>query len=181
MAEKIAGPHGHEHGHHDEHAHHVDTFWSKYVFSTDHKMIAMQYMFTGMFMALIGGFFAYAFNHQMAYPGESVPLWGGIVTPAQYNAMITNHGAIMIFWVAMPVLIAAFGNFLIPLMIGCDDMVFPKINRLSYQIFLLSVLVLVASLFVPGGAFGGAWTSYPPLAANPRYNLTPAGATMWLI
>ncbi len=137
MAEKIAGAHGHDHAH-DEHGHHVETFWSKYVFSTDHKMIAMQYMFTGMFMALIGGFFAYTFSMQMAFPGESVPIWGGIVTPAQYNALITNHGAIMIFWVAMPVLIAAFGNFLIPLMIGCDDMVFPKINRLSYQIFLLS-------------------------------------------
>jgi hypothetical protein len=73
MAEKIAGTHGHEHAHGDEHGHHVDTFWSKYVFSTDHKMIAMQYMFTGMFMALIGGFFAYTFNMQMAFPGESVP------------------------------------------------------------------------------------------------------------
>src|SRR5215475_451650 len=143
MAEKIA-THGHEHAH-DPHAHHVDTFWSKYVFSTDHKMIAMQYMFTGMFMALIGGFFAYTFNMQMAFPGQPVPLWGGIVTPAQYNTLITNHGAIMIFWVAMPVLIAAFGNFLIPLMIGCDDMVFPRLNRLSYQIFFISVLVLLAS------------------------------------
>src|SRR6266850_2464435 len=107
MAEKIAGPHGHDHAH-DAHAHHVDTVWSKYVFSTDHKMIAMQYMFTGMFMALIGGFFAYTFNMQMAFPGQSVPLWGGIVTPAQYNQLITNHGAIMIFWVAALVLLASF-------------------------------------------------------------------------
>ena len=81
----------------------------------------------------------------------------------------------MIFWVAMPVLLAAFGNFLIPLMIGCDDMVFPRVNRLSYQIFLLSAIVLVASFFVPGGAFGGAWTAYPPLSANGAYNLTPYG------
>jgi cytochrome c oxidase subunit 1 len=81
----------------------------------------------------------------------------------------------------MPVLIAAFGNFLIPLMIGCDDMVFPKINRLSYQIFLISALVVVASFFVPGGAFGGAWTSYPPLSTTAVYNQTPYGATMWLI
>ena len=73
----------------------------------------------------------------MAFPGVDVPLYG-LVTPNKYNVLITNHGAIMIFWVAMPVLIAAFGNFLIPLMIGCDDMVFPRINRLSYQIFLLS-------------------------------------------
>ena len=78
-------------------------------------------------------------------------------------------------------LIAAFGNFLIPLMIGCDDMAFPRINRLSYQIFLLSALVLLASFFVKGGAFGGAWTAYPPLSASGAYNLTPAGATLWLV
>ena len=79
---------------------------------------------------------------QMAFPGMNVPGWG-LVTPADYNTLVTNHGAIMIFWVAMPVLIAAFGNYLIPLMIGADDMVFPRINRLSYQIFLLSAVVLL--------------------------------------
>ena len=71
-----------------------------------------------------------------------------MVTPATYNALVTNHGTIMIFWVAMPVLIAAFGNYLIPLMIGADDMVFPKINRLSYQVFLLSAIVILAAFFV---------------------------------
>ncbi len=81
----------------------------------------------------------------------------------------------MIFWVAMPVLIAAFGNFLIPLMIGADDMVFPRINRLSYQIFLLSAIVLIASFFVEGGGFGGAWTAYPPLSANARVQPDAAG------
>ncbi len=164
---------------HDDH-HHEESFWSKYVFSTDHKMIAMQYMFTGMAMALIGGFFAYAFRMQLAFPGMDVPFFG-TVSPADYNSLVTNHGTIMIFWVAMPVLIAAFGNYLIPLMIGCDDMVFPRINRLSYQIFLLSAIVLIASFFVPGGGFGGAWTSYPPLSAKPEYNLTPLGATLWLV
>jgi len=179
MAETIGvGTHGAEEAH--GHAHHEDTFWSKYVFSTDHKMIAMQYMFTGMAMALIGGFFAYVFRMQLAFPGSEVPFWG-IVTPAQYNALITNHGAIMIFWVAMPVLIAAFGNFLIPLMIGCDDMVFPRINRLSYQIFLLSALVLIASFLVENGGFGGAWTAYPPLSAKSQYSLTPLGSSMWLV
>jgi cytochrome c oxidase subunit 1 len=87
----------------------------------------------------------------------------------------------MIFWVAMPVLIAAFGNFLIPLMVGCDDMVFPKINRLSYQIFLLSAIVLLSSFFVEGGAFGGAWTAYPPLAAKAEYSLTDLGASLWIL
>jgi cytochrome c oxidase subunit 1 len=165
---------------HDEHDHHEQSFLSKYVFSTDHKMIAMQYMFTGMAMALIGGFFAYAFRMQLAFPGMDVPGWG-IVSAAEYNALVTNHGTIMIFWVAMPVLIAAFGNYLIPLMCGCDDMVFPRINRLSYQIFLLSAIVLIASFFVEGGGFGGAWTAYPPLSAKAEYSLTPLGSTIWVI
>jgi cytochrome c oxidase subunit I len=165
---------------HDAHHHGEMSFWSKYVFSTDHKMIAMQYMFTGMAMALLGGFMAYAFRMQLAFPGIRVPGFG-IVTPANYNALVTNHGSIMIFWVAMPVLIAAFGNYLIPLMIGCDDMVFPRINRLSYQIFLLSVVVLISSFFVQGGGFGGAWTAYPPLSAKGQYNLTPLGSSLWLV
>ncbi|HSG07953.1 MAG TPA: cbb3-type cytochrome c oxidase subunit I [Longimicrobiales bacterium] len=167
---------GHEH---DAHDHHGPQGFLKYVWSTDHKIIGMQYLFTGMFMGVIGGLMAYVFRMQLAFPGISVPGFG-VVSPGEYNSLITNHGSIMIFWVAMPVLIAAFGNFLIPLMIGADDMVFPRINRLSFQIFLLSALLLLASLFVQGGGFGGAWTSYPPLSANAEYNLTPLGASMWL-
>ncbi|MBW2272970.1 MAG: cbb3-type cytochrome c oxidase subunit I [Deltaproteobacteria bacterium] len=168
------GHHGDAHGHHESHG------WRSIAFSTDHKVIAMQYLFTGMFMALIGGFMAYVFRMQLAFPGMEVPAYG-IVSSAQYNSLVTNHGTIMIFWVAMPVLIAAFGNYLIPLMIGCDDMVFPKINRLSYQIFLLSAIVLIASFFVQGGGFGGAWTSYPPLSAKAEYSTTPLGSSLWLV
>ncbi len=160
--------------------HHTLSFWQKYVFSLDHKVIAMQYLFTGMAMALIGGYFAYVFRMQLAFPGAEVPGFG-VVTPVDYNALVTNHGSIMIFWVAMPVLIAAFGNYLIPLMIGCDDMAFPRLNRLSYQIFLVSTIVLIASFFMPGGGFGGAWTAYPPLSAKAHYNLAPWGATLWLV
>ncbi|MDH3520638.1 MAG: cbb3-type cytochrome c oxidase subunit I [Myxococcales bacterium] len=176
MAESATVAAGTAHG-----AHHrgETSFLRKYVISTDHKIIAMQYLFTGMAMALIGGFMSYAFRMQLAFPGIDVPGYG-LVTPADYNALVTNHGSIMIFWVAMPVLIAAFGNYLIPLMIGCDDMVFPRLNRLSYQIFLLSVIVLLTSFFVEGGGFGGAWTSYPPLSAKSQYNLTPLGSTLWL-
>lgn len=158
----------------------TQTFWQKYIFSTDHKIIGMQYMFTGMIMALIGGYFAYTFRMQLAFPGTEV-FGFGTVSPHEYNSLVTNHGTIMIFWVAMPVLLATFGNFLIPLMIGCDDMVFPRLNRLSYQIFLLSALVLIASFFVAGGGFGGAWTAYPPLSAQAKYNMTQYGATLWLI
>ncbi|MCZ7677470.1 MAG: cbb3-type cytochrome c oxidase subunit I [Sandaracinaceae bacterium] len=176
-----ADEHAPEHAHAGGHgAHHEQSFFVKYLWSTDHKVIAMQYLFTGMAMALLGGFFAYAFRMQLAFPGASVPGFG-VVTPDAYNSLVTNHGSIMIFWVAMPVLIAAFGNYLIPLMIGCDDMVFPRLNRLSYQIFLLSALILLASFFVPGGAFGGAWTAYPPLSAQSQYSLTPLGSTLWLV
>ena len=173
--------HGHGHGHeaHGDH-HHEESFFVKYFWSTDHKMIAKQYLFTGMFMGLIGSFFAYVFRMNMAFPGINVPGYGQ-VSPGEHNALVTNHGSIMIFWLAMPVLIAAFGNYLIPLMLGCDDMVFPRINRLSYQVFLLSALVLIASFFVEGGGFGGAWTAYPPLSASAQYNATPLGAPMWVI
>jgi len=160
--------------------HPTESFWSRYVFSTDHKVIGLQYLFTGMFMALVGGFLAYVFRMQLAFPGTHVPLYG-VVTPNEYNALVTNHGTIMIFWVAMPVLIAGLGNYLIPLMIGCDDMVFPRLNRLSYQIFFVSTVLILVSLFVPGGGFGGAWTAYPPLSANPQFNHTPYGAPLWLI
>jgi len=175
MAESVVTTAAHEDHHHAE-----QSFWSKYVFSTDHKVIALQYMFTGMAMALIGGFMAYAFRMQLAFPGMEVPGFG-LVSPNEYNTLVTNHGAIMIFWVAMPVLVAAFGNFCIPLMLGCDDMVFPKLNRLSYQIFLLSSIVLLASFFVEGGGFGGAWTSYPPLSSKGQYSLTPLGSSIWLV
>jgi len=178
MAESI--PQDVSHGHDDHHDHHDPGIWEKYFWSTDHKMICFQYLFTGMAMGLIGAFMAYAFRMQLAFPGEWVPGFG-IVTPANYNSLVTNHGTIMIFWVAMPVLIAAFGNYLIPLMVGADDMVFPKINRLSYQIFLLSAIVLIASFFVQGGGFGGAWTAYPPLSAKAEYNLTPLGSTLWVV
>jgi cytochrome c oxidase subunit 1 len=179
MAESIPVEHADDHAGHDIHGHHEMSFTEKFIFPLDHKMIAMQYMFTGMAMAVIGGFFAYAFRMQLAFPGMNVPGWGQ-VSPADYNALVTNHGTIMIFWVAMPVLIAAFGNFLIPLMIGADDMVFPKINRLSYQIFLLSAIVILSAFFVEGGAFGGAWTAYPPLSTKSQYNLTGLGSTLWI-
>ena len=166
--------------HDAHHAHHDEGWFKKYFWSTDHKIIAFQYIFTGMALALVGAFMAYVFRMQLAFPGQSVPGFG-VVSPGQYNMLITNHGSIMIFWVAMPVLIAGFGNYLIPLMIGADDMVFPRLNRLSYQLFLLSALVLLASLFVQNGGFGGAWTAYPPLSANKSYNLTPWGSSLWLI
>jgi len=168
---------GHEVEGHD---HHGPRGILKYIWSTDHKIIAMQYLFTGMFMGVVGGLMAYVFRMQLAFPGLPVPGFG-VVSPGQYNALVTNHGSIMIFWVAMPVLIAALGNYLIPLMVGADDMVFPRINRLSFQIFFVSAVLILVSLVVEGGGFGGAWTAYPPLSAASEYNLTRLGATLWLL
>src|SRR5262245_6021469 len=169
-----------QHQEHGAHGHGAQESWFRhYLLSTDHTIICFQYMFTGMALAMIAGFFSYVFRMQMAFPGMAVPGWG-LVTPAEYNMLVTNHGAIMIFWVAMPVLIAAFGNYLIPLMIGADDMVFPKINRLSYQIFLISAIILLCSFFVQGGGFAGAWTMYPPLSAKPQFGLTPDGSTIFI-
>ncbi|NRA39149.1 MAG: cbb3-type cytochrome c oxidase subunit I [Planctomycetes bacterium] len=143
------------------------------IFSTDHKVIAKQYMITGLFMALLGGLTAYMFRTELANPGG--------LERDTYNAMVTMHGTIMVFWVGMPVLLAAFGNLLIPLMIGTEDMAFPRLNMLSYWVFLISAIVLVVSFFVPGGAAGAGWTSYPPLAAETAFSGTNWGTTLWLL
>lgn len=155
-------------------------FWRTYVFSVDHKMIGKQYMLTGLVMAVLGGLLALVMRSQLAWPGDPIPVIG-VLSPASYNAVVTLHGTIMVFWVAMPVLVAGFGNYLIPLMVGADDMAFPRLNMLSYWIFLLSTVVLVASFFVPGGPASGGWTSYPPLAATPDYSGVDLGVNLWIL
>ncbi len=162
-------------------AHHPPVgFLGRYVFSTDHKVIAKQYLFTGIFMALVGGFLAYVIRMQLTFPGESIPGYGH-VSFVHYNAVVTLHGTIMIFWVAMPVLLAALANFLIPLMIGAEDMAFPRLNMLSYWIFLLSTVVLLSSFFVPGGAAAGGWTSYPPLSGSAAFSGGQWGVSLWIL
>lgn len=140
-------------------AHHEESWVRRYLFSTDHKVIGKQYLFTGLFMALVGGLFAAAFRTNLAAPG--------VLTDKAYLTLVTYHGSIMFFWVAMPILLGAYGNLLIPLMIGARDMAFPTLNMLSYWTFLLSAIILIVSLLVPGGGFGGGWTMYPPLSADP--------------
>ncbi|MBL9143177.1 MAG: cbb3-type cytochrome c oxidase subunit I [Verrucomicrobiaceae bacterium] len=165
----------------DSHAHHApQSFWSKYIFSVDHKIIGLQYTLTGIFMAVVGVYMSYVFRMHLANPAAHIPFYG-VLSPAAYNSLVTNHGTIMIFWVAMPILLAGLGNYCIPLMIGCDDMVFPRVNRLSFQVFFLSTVLLLVGFMAPGGAFGGAWTSYPPLSAKVEYNLTPHGNVIWLL
>src|SRR5687767_6317054 len=130
---------GHGHGAQDHgggHAH--GGFISTYVFSTDHKMIAKQFLFTSLFFFLVGGLLALGVRWVLAFPGKELPIFGklfsenGVPQPDHYNMMFTMHASVMIFLVIIPMLNGAFANFLIPLQIGADDMAFPKLNMLSY-------------------------------------------------
>ncbi|MCB1214556.1 MAG: cbb3-type cytochrome c oxidase subunit I [Deltaproteobacteria bacterium] len=156
------------------------TWTQKYLFSQDHKVIGIQYMITGLIMALLGGYLAYVFRYQLAFPNEGVPGFGE-VGPDEYNLAISMHGTIMVFWVAMPILLSGFGNYLVPLMIGAKDMAFPRLNMMSYWTFFLSTVVLIASFFVPEGASKSGWTFYPPLTAVPGYTGVFWGGHLWLL
>ena len=152
---------------------HKMSFWRRYVFSLDHKVIGMQYLLTGLAMAFIGGYMAYVFRMKLAFPADTtILLYGKGFGPDKYNMFVTMHGLVMFFWVAMPVILAAFGNFLIPVMIGTDDMAFPSLNMMSYWTFLISTIIVIAAFFMPGGAFAGAWTMYPPLSVDMYANRT---------
>jgi cytochrome c oxidase subunit 1 len=150
------------------------SFLRKYVFSTDHKVIAKQFLFAGLFFLAFGGTEAMLIRWQWAYPGQPVPVLGpmlfpntgGSITPGTYSGIFTTHGLIMIFFAITPILIGAFGNFCIPLQIGARDMAFPLLNLLSFWTFLLSGVIAVASFFVPGGTGSAGWTTYPPLSTN---------------
>ncbi len=161
--------------HATEHAHPQLGFWRKYVFSTDHKIIGIQYMITAMAMAVVGGTAvdADAPSARMAWQAcrrrwrkiFPVAFSGGVMEPEFYVSLVTMHGTIMVFFLFTAVLTGGFGNFLIPLQIGARDMAFPFLNALSYWIFLLSCIVIFSALFVAGGAPLGGWTAYAPLSA----------------
>jgi cytochrome c oxidase subunit 1 len=161
--------------------HHKEAgFWRTYVFSTDHKTISKQYLSLGLGWAVTGGFTAYLMRWQLAYPDTAVPAWG-FIAPDYYNMLVTMHGTIMVFFVAMPILLAAFGNFLIPLMVGARDMAFPRLNMLSFWVFAVASLVLLISFFVPGGAASAGWTGYPPLSARAVYTGVEWGLNLWIL
>jgi len=159
---------------------HELSFVRRYLFSTDHKVIAKQYLTLSLFWAVIGAATAYLIRWQIAHPDTEAFGWG-YIEPQVYNSLVTMHGTIMVFFVAMPLLLSVFGNFLIPLMIGAKDMAFPKLNALSFWIFLLSSLVLFGSFFVPGGAAAAGWTGYPPLSAKNEYTGGSYGMDLWLL
>src|SRR6267154_774053 len=130
-SDATSDPHGHDHAH----EHHELPFWRKYIISTDHKVIGIQYGITGLIFLFFGFSPMMLMRWQLAYPGQALPLIGN-----------------------------ALGHFVVPLQIGAPDMTFPKINMASYQAFFFGGIVMLTSFFVPGGAAKGGWTSYTPLA-----------------
>jgi cytochrome c oxidase subunit 1 len=189
--------HGHEHAHghdHDrDHNHAAPTNpLRRFVFSTDHKVIGIQFLFSGLSFFVLGGLLAMAVRWQLAWPWSPMPvlsraLWsspalGYRMPPEFYNKLFTMHATIMIFFVIIPLLTGAFGNFLIPLMIGARDMAFPKLNMFSYWAMPPAMVCILYSFFVEGGSAEAGWTSYPLLTVA-RW-ATPGslnGQTFWLI
>jgi len=173
----------HHDGHGEEDIHqrlmaiHADptSFVKKWIFSTDHKVIAKQFLWSAFFFLSVGGLLAMMIRWQWAFPGEEVPFvlggflltdTGGTIGPATYNTIFTMHGLIMIFWAITPALIGCFGNLLIPLQIGCRDMAFPWLNMLSFWTFFVSGCMILASFVVELGSAAAGWTTYAPLSTN---------------
>ena len=177
----------HDHAAHD---HGPTSFWTKYIFSQDHKIIGIQFMLMSFLFMILGGFLAMMVRWQLAYPDSAVPMANlfpkgvleeGHITPPVYNQLFTMHGTIMIFFVIIPMLTGAFGNYLIPLMIGARDMAFPKLNMLSYWVFIPAGVIMMYSFFVPQGPAASGWTNYPPLSYDPQWTGVGKGQTLWLV
>jgi cytochrome c oxidase subunit 1 len=187
------------HPHVETHAHPELSFLRKYIFSEDHKIIGIQFLFSGLIFIFIGGALALMARIQIAWPTGTIPVigrwfpisWGERMSPEFYTMAFSMHATIMIFFVIIPWLTGAFGNFLIPLMIGARDMAFPKLNMGSYWFMWPAFMILLASFFVEGGAGGSGWTSYPTLAsasmpAGGGFNAPSSphsglGQIMWLL
>ncbi len=179
----------HDDAHHEHHHH--ETFITKYVFSQDHKMIAKQFLVTGMIWAVIGGLFSVIFRLQLGYPESTFPWledflghWakGGKLNPEFYYALVTMHGTILVFFVLTAGLSGTFANFLIPLQIGARDMASPMLNMLSYWFFFLASTIMFSSLFVQTGPASGGWTVYPPLSAlGDASSGSKIGMDLWLV
>ncbi|MDQ6435234.1 cbb3-type cytochrome c oxidase subunit I [Mesorhizobium sp. LHD-90] len=143
----------------DVELYHPHSWWTTYVFSQDAKVIAIQYAGTAMAIGMVALVLSWLMRLQLGFPGTF-----DFITPEAYYQFVTMHGMIMVIYLLTALFLGGFGNYLIPLMVGARDMVFPYVNMLSYWIYLLAVLVLVASFFAPGGPTGAGWTLYPPQA-----------------
>jgi cytochrome c oxidase subunit 1 len=184
---------GQDHGHDHEHEHHhKETFITKYIFSMDHKMIAKQYLITGIFMGIIGVGLSMLFRMQLAWPEQSFKIFNvllgdkfapdGVMANDIYLALVTIHGTIMVFFVLTAALSGTFSNLLIPLQIGARDMASGFMNMISYWLFFISSVIMISSLFVEAGPASSGWTIYPPLSALPQaIPGSGMGMTLWLI
>ncbi len=175
---------------HGNHGHHDPGFWRQYIFSTDHKVIGIQYGLGALCFMLFGFFLMLLMRWQMAHPGQPVPAvgWllektlgqvaaGGAMSADLYKSFGAMHGTIMVFLGVVPLAFAAFGNYVVPLMIGAPDMAFPRVNMASYQCYVLGGIVMLVSFFIPGGAAQAGWTSYSPLATS----IPTDGQTFWIV
>ena len=170
----------------EHHEHHEEPFWRKYIFSQDHKVIGVQYAITALLFLLFGFSLMLIMRWQLAFPGQPIPIIGGllgsnnapggIMLPEFYNQLGAMHGTIMVFLAIVPLVVGAFGNFVVPLQIGAPDMAFPKLNMASYWVYAIGGLVMLGSFFAPGGAANSGWTSYAPLSV-----IATQGQTWWLI
>jgi cytochrome c oxidase subunit 1 len=173
-----------------EAAHEEPGLWRGYIFSTDHKIIGIQYGVTALAFLFFGFCLMLMMRWQIAHAGQPVPLVGpllekllgpvaakGVVSPDLYNSFGAMHGTIMVFLAIVPLAFAAFGNYVVPLMIGAPDMAFPRVNMASYQSYVLGGVIMLVSFFIPGGAAQAGWTSYSPLATA----IATDGQTFWLI
>ena len=161
--------------------HHKESFLTKYIWSTDHKIIGLQYGITALVWLLFGFILMMIMRYQLAYPETPIPIVGallgegGLMPPEMYNSLGAMHGTIMIFLGVVPLAFGAFGNYFLPLQIGAIDMAFPKLNATSYWMYFVGSVVMVTGFFVPGGAANSGWTSYPPLS-----DIATTGQTVWL-
>ncbi|NND66709.1 MAG: cytochrome c oxidase subunit I, partial [Halioglobus sp.] len=139
--------------------HDPESFVTKYIWSQDHKVIAIQYGVIAIFVGLVALVLSGLMRLQLGFPGTF-----DFIDPSAYLQFVTMHGMIMVIYLLTALLLGGFGNYLIPLMVGARDMVFPFMNMLSVWVYFLSVIILLASFFVPGGPTGAGWTLYPPQA-----------------
>ena len=172
-------------------SHHEESFWRKYIFSTDHKTIGIQYGITALLFLFFGFSLMMVMRWQLAFPDQAVPVIGGLIQwlaelngfasignlPSDlYNVFGAMHGTIMIFLGVVPLVVGAFGNYVVPLQIGAPDMAFPKLNMTSYWVYFIGGVIMLVSFFLPGGAANSGWTSYPPLSV-----IATTGQTFWLL
>jgi len=169
----------------DEGGHHLPWI-RRYVFSTDHKWIGIQYGFTALLFLLLGFSLMLMMRLQLGWPGRAFALLkmvlgegrapGGVLLPETYNQLGAMHGTIMVFLGIVPLAVGAFGNYLVPLQIGAPDMAFPKLNMASYWFYFAGGMIMLASFAAPGGAAASGWTSYAPLSV-----IATQGQTWWLV